>query len=378
MQLGGAPKQRGLFLASTGLALALVLLALLSAIGFVAITGAQWGATVATVLGAIAAVWALLRFAPRTWRGHDPHFVVVPSILVICVLTELIWVAPEIRTLILVVWPVVLIFQAGYVDFRGSCLQSGVMAAGYLAAVVAADPPGLRLDAEAVVVLVFLSTMVFAGFVLARIRKQRLALSAARAELARLVATDPLTELPNRRHFEAILNAEATRVNRYGGEFSLALVDLDDFKAVNDRFGHPVGDAVLRELAGVMRSQLRACDCLARLGGEEFGIVLVGTARCRAAVVVERLRTHVQDHRFASIPHADTALTASIGLGSHAGGAEPLSAFYKRTDRALYQAKEMGRNRTVMAELDDETGGVVAGAGLMRAGRPVPQRRIGS
>ncbi|HET6763094.1 MAG TPA: GGDEF domain-containing protein [Longimicrobiaceae bacterium] len=368
MQLGVAPKQRGLFLASTGLALALCLLALLSAIGFVTITWRQWALTAGTVAVAIGTVWTVLRFAPGLWRRSDPHFVVVPSILVICVLTELIWVAPEIRTLILVVWPVVLIFQAGYTDFRGAGLQSAVMAAGYLAAVIAADPPGLRLDAEGVVVLVFLSTMVFAGLVLARIRKQRLALAAARAELARLVATDPLTELPNRRHFESILNAEATRVNRYGGEFSLALLDLDDFKHVNDQYGHPVGDAVLRELAGVMRSQLRACDCLARLGGEEFGIVLVATDCRQARVMVERLRLHIQNHRFASIPHPAAILTASIGLASRIGSDEPLSAFYTRTDRALYQAKESGRNRTVVADPGDDFVGISAAGADMRSG----------
>jgi len=347
-------KQRGLALASTGLALAVALLAALAAIGFVRITRGEWVATVGTVAGATGACWLLLRGAPRLWQRWDPHFVFVPSLAVAAVLSELIWAAPEIRTLVLVVWPVVLIFLAGYIDFLAVALLSGLMAGGYLGAVYLAHPVGVRGDAEPIVAAVFFVTMLFAGVVLARIRRQRLDLAATRAELARLVSTDPLTGLPNRRHFQAALEAERARAERYGKGFTLALLDLDHFKRVNDRFGHPAGDEVLHEVGALMREQLRASDVVARIGGEEFGIVLAESAPHAALAVVERLRAALAAHTFLAVPGERRLVTASIGLAS-SGGGEPLPVLMRRADDALYQAKALGRDRIVVTEAPTES-----------------------
>ncbi|HYH79576.1 MAG TPA: GGDEF domain-containing protein [Longimicrobium sp.] len=343
------PKQRGLALATTGLALAVALLAALAGIGFVEVTRGEWVATVATTAAATGVCWLLLHAAPAAWKGWDPHFVFVPSLAVAAILAELIWAAPEIRTLVLVVWPVVLIFLAGYIDFVAVALLSALMGGGYLAAVHLARPPGLRSDAEAIVAAVFFITMLFAAVVLARIRRQRLNLAATRAELARLVSTDPLTGLPNRRHFQAVLEGEWARTRRYGTCFTLALLDLDHFKRVNDCFGHPAGDAVLHEIAVLMREQLRATDSVARIGGEEFGIVLAQTEPQTAVMVVERLRAALAAHRFHAVPNEARLLTASIGLAASAGS-EPLAALMRRADAALYEAKALGRDQVVLAE----------------------------
>jgi diguanylate cyclase (GGDEF)-like protein len=341
-------KQRGLALATAGLALAIALLAALAALGLVRVTRGEWGVTVATSVGAIGGCWVLLHAAPGAWRRWDPHFVLVPSLAVAAILSELAWAAPENRTLVLVVWPVVLIFLAGYIGFVAVALLSAAMAAGYLGAVWLARPPGYRPGAEAVVATVFLATMLFAGVVLARIRWQRLAFAAARADLARLVSTDPLTGIPNRRHFEAVLDAEWTRARRYGGGFTLALLDLDHFKRVNDRFGHPAGDEVLHEVAAVMREQLRGSDVVARIGGEEFGIVLAETAPQAALAVVERLRSALAEHRFHAVPTEARLLTVSIGLAA-SGSSEPLATLMCRADAALYEAKALGRDCVVLA-----------------------------
>ena len=262
-------------------------------------------------------------------------------------LSVFVWAADEIRLLVLVIWPVVLIFLAGYAGFRTAALLSGMMTAGYLAAVALARPHGARPEVELILAVVFFITTLFAALVLGRIRRQRIALAAARAELARLVYTDPLTGLPNRRHFAERFAAEVARVARYGGSFSLAVVDCDHFKSYNDRHGHPAGDDALRELGFLLREQLRASDSVARLGGEEFAVLMVGADPATAASVAERLRRRVAGHAFGAT--GDT-LTISIGVASAPEDADTPDALFRLADQALYAAKAQGRDRVAVAE----------------------------
>lgn len=234
-------KQRGLALATTGLAVAVGVLVLLDAIWFVEITPREWVVTFATCLTTVGGAWLLLQLGTRLWRAWDPHFVLVPSIAVALLLSEFVWAAPETRLLVLVVWPVVLIFLAGYAGFRTAVLLTALMTAGYLAAVALARPPGMRPEVEGILAAVFFVTNLFGAIVLGRIRRQRLALAEARAELSRLVYTDPLTGLPNRRHFTERFETEVARVERYGGSFTLGVLDCDHFKGYNDCHGHPAG-----------------------------------------------------------------------------------------------------------------------------------------
>lgn len=339
-------KQRGLALATTGLGVAVGVLALLNAIWFVEITSREWVVTFAACCVTVGGSWLLLQAAPGVWRGWDPHFVLVPSLGVIVLLSEFVWAAPEVRHPVLVVWPVVLIFLAGYAGFRTALALSALMTAGYLGALALAGPTGVRPEVEAILAAVFFVTNLFAAIVLGRIRRQRVALAEARAELARLVYTDPLTGLPNRRHFSERFDAEVARVARYGGSFSLGVLDCDHFKDYNDRHGHPAGDDALRELAFLLREQLRASDSVARLGGEEFAVLMVGTEPAGAAVVAERLRARIAGHTFGAT--GDT-LTVSIGIASAPEDARTPDALFRLADQALYAAKALGRDRVAVA-----------------------------
>jgi diguanylate cyclase (GGDEF)-like protein len=360
------PKQRGFALATSGLALALAVIALLDAIRFVHVGNGTWMVTIGAVVVTVGSAWLLLEVGHALWVKWDPHFVFVPSIATALLLSEFIWAAPEVRMLVLVVWPVVLIFLAGYVDFAQSALLSGLMTAGYMAAMALARPPGVRLGVEAIVAGVFFITTLFADAVLAQIRRQRLALIQVRSELARMVGTDALTGLPNRRHFQEALDAEMARVQRYGGSFSLALLDLDGFKGFNDRFGHPAGDAALCEMARVLRQHRRASDRVARLGGEEFAVILVGTGKQAAHRVVERLRIAIAELELDHLAEPGCTVTTSIGVAAVPDDAEYAAQLVRRADEALYEAKARGRNCTVLWD-GEETGAVARGGPSLEA-----------
>ncbi|HEX6372553.1 MAG TPA: GGDEF domain-containing protein [Longimicrobium sp.] len=345
-------KQRGWALATIGLGVAVGVLVLLDAIWFVEITPRQWVVTFATCCATVGGTWVLLQLGSLLWRGWDPHFVLVPSIAVAILLSEFVWVAPETRLLVLVVWPVVLIFLAGYAGFRTALLLTALMTAGYLGAVALARPAGARPEVEVILAAVFFTTNLFAAIVLGRIRRQRLALAEARAELSRLVYTDPLTGLPNRRHFTERFEAEVARVVRYGGSFTLGVLDCDHFKDYNDQHGHPAGDDALRELGMLLREQLRASDSVARLGGEEFAVLMVGADPAMAGMVAERLRARIAGHVFGAT--GDT-LTVSIGLASAPEDAKTPDLLFCLADRALYAAKAQGRNRVALAAETAET-----------------------
>lgn len=166
-------------------------------------------------------------------------------------------------------------------------------------------------------------------------------LTEARRRLSVLAATDPLTGLLNRRSFEERLAAEIAAATSSGRALSLAMLDLDHFKAVNDDHGHAAGDAVLREAAGRLRATLRRGDAIARIGGEEFAWIMPGATGAEAAAVCDRARAALTGR---AMPPAGR-LTVSIGvcdLGPHARGAEEL---VRLADRALYRAKAEGRDR---------------------------------
>jgi diguanylate cyclase (GGDEF)-like protein len=162
--------------------------------------------------------------------------------------------------------------------------------------------------------------------------------------------TDELTGLVNRRRFIAVLDTEITRTNRLGSTLSVLLADLDDFKRINDRFGHPVGDEALKTFADLLRAQMREIDTAARLGGEEFALLLPGTDLEGALVVGERIRKQLAERAVPSGAADGTGLTASIGVVQyHSGSNDDL---LRRADAALYRAKEQGKNRVV----GDDTG----------------------
>ncbi len=175
--------------------------------------------------------------------------------------------------------------------------------------------------------------------------KKNAQLEAANRRISELIRTDSLTGLPNRRRVAELVEQEMARIGRHGGALSAVLLDLDRFKAINDTWGHAAGDEVLRQVAGVLRRQVRREDLPARWGGEEFLLVLPATPAEQAARLAGRLRA---DLAAEVILPDGRGVTASFGVAGLAPG-ETWDALLRRADRALYDAKETGRDRIVLA-----------------------------
>ena len=167
---------------------------------------------------------------------------------------------------------------------------------------------------------------------------------------ARRSVTDELTGLSNRRAFDDALNAELERSRRFGSEVGLVLIDLDDFKRVNDTYGHPQGDVVLREVARVLRESSREVDHPARYGGEELAAVLPGTDLEGALHRAERIRELIAQLRIPRLDGVGTlTITASCGVASTRAGGVDARALVQAADSALYEAKRSGKNKSVRA-----------------------------
>jgi diguanylate cyclase (GGDEF)-like protein/hemerythrin-like metal-binding protein len=167
----------------------------------------------------------------------------------------------------------------------------------------------------------------------------RLELARQIAELESRVTTDALTGLWNRAHFDHIIEKELDRSLRHRQPLSLILLDIDNFKRINDAFGHQVGDRVLRELAIVANSAIRSSDALFRWGGEEFAVLAMSSGYRGAGRLAESLRGQLASHLFPSVG----SLTVSLGVAEHAD-AESAEDWFRRADAMLYAAKRDGRN----------------------------------
>ena len=169
-----------------------------------------------------------------------------------------------------------------------------------------------------------------------------------RDRLAEMARTDALTELANRREFDARLAGEHARAQRYGKPYAFMLLDIDRFKQVNDTYGHTAGDAVLKVLADVIRKQLRDADIPARYGGEEFAMILPEISGGAAKQVAERMRRAVAATPFRIPDGREIGITVSIGVSCYPKCADTPQGVVQRADQALYVAKEAGRNRVVL------------------------------
>ena len=171
-------------------------------------------------------------------------------------------------------------------------------------------------------------------------------LLAANRLLSQIAITDSLTQVYNRRHFDEILYKETKRYNRRKYAYlSLMMIDIDHFKDLNDRYGHLAGDAVLREIAKLLKEGVRETDTIARYGGEEFLIVMPDTHLDGAVHKAETLRKRVQAKEFPG-HESPIHITISIGVSIYASG--PPHDLVNAADHALYEAKRSGRNRVVV------------------------------
>jgi diguanylate cyclase (GGDEF)-like protein len=168
-------------------------------------------------------------------------------------------------------------------------------------------------------------------------------------ELQEESSTDALTGLGNRRAFQERLDNELARARRGSSVVALVMLDVDFFKRYNDSFGHPAGDVVLRQLAEVMKRTCRSHDFPARVGGEEFAVILSDSTRESAFVIAERLRRHVQREVWPNRP-----VTVSVGVGIADAGASR-QELMERADAALYRSKRDGRNRVTLQDRDSQS-----------------------
>ena len=166
------------------------------------------------------------------------------------------------------------------------------------------------------------------------------------AKLEHQAHTDYLTKLPNRSYFYEQMEKEFARDNRYHTPMSIAMVDIDHFKVINDTYGHVIGDRVLKEFAAICLETLRAQDIVGRIGGEEFAILLPETGMSQAMEVAERLRQATANFRLPMERGLSVQFTVSLGVASLTDADVNIDVFLSRADIALYEAKKNGRNRT--------------------------------
>lgn len=161
-----------------------------------------------------------------------------------------------------------------------------------------------------------------------------------------LSVTDGLTGLYNRRHFEYNIEREFLRAKRYPCDLSLAMLDIDHFKQINDTYGHQFGDYVLKEICNIITASFRKTDMIYRYGGEELAIILTETSLENAHTPMERLRIKISEHKF-SYNNQITNITVSIGLSSNLEEFNTQGELVECADKALYKAKQSGRNKVV-------------------------------
>jgi diguanylate cyclase (GGDEF)-like protein len=182
-----------------------------------------------------------------------------------------------------------------------------------------------------------------------RLRQQRRELEAALAKVQELATRDGLTGLYNRRHMQELLDASVDRLERYGERFSVALIDLDHFKRINDTHGHRVGDEVLISFSRIASAVLRETDVLARWGGEEFIMLFPSSSSPQAMAPLWRLQSQLRQ-AVVSSSRPELRVTFSAGVAIHVANAS-LGQTLERADTALYEAKRLGRDRVLSAVL---------------------------
>ncbi len=187
----------------------------------------------------------------------------------------------------------------------------------------------------------------FASF--ASIALERGAYYSMSEELKMLSMTDPLTGLFNRRYMRERLFEEVERVKRHSGCFSTFLIDIDDFKSLNDRFGHSYGDEVLKGVSRTIRDAVRSMDVVARYGGEEFAVILPHTTKRDALVIAERIRADVDEYKRMVKPFKEWP-TISLGVSEFPNDANDIDELINKADSAMYHAKRTGKNKVVIYE----------------------------
>ena len=175
-------------------------------------------------------------------------------------------------------------------------------------------------------------------------RNKQIEMEAVLAQAEEVAHVDPLTFLPNRRTIIKDMQSEVMRAERYRSFFSISVVDIDNFKAINDNYGHPIGDEVLRYVALQLRDSIRHPDVVGRYGGEEFIILLPNSDKNAATEQAARLCRHIRT-QVVHTKDADIQVTISIGIAQFMIGEDSWHSLLKRADNAMFEAKKLGRDR---------------------------------
>jgi len=326
----------------------------------------RWVVVVLVALAINLFFWWLIH-SGRNLRFKDPSLT-APQIVAsgywgLIILSAL----PSQRALVLMYYLGAFAFGILQLNVRQYLGVAALLLAGYagmLTNEVLSGRPGMNLGHELLTMMIFGILLVwfsfFGGFVsqLRReLKSRKLALELANARIHRQATTDELTDIANRRHALDALRRMKALADRFNLPLSVALIDIDHFKSVNDRFGHGTGDLALQEFAAWMRERLRDADevlppkessddpanMVARYGGEEFVILLPGADLDAACLCIERLRGAC------TVRAGTDALTFSSGVATYRAG-ESIEQLLARADRGLYGAKEGGRNRVCVAE----------------------------
>jgi diguanylate cyclase (GGDEF)-like protein len=191
---------------------------------------------------------------------------------------------------------------------------------------------------------------------LAELNQSRDQIEKQNRELVKLANYDGLTELLNRRSFFSTAEAAISRCARAGHGFAVLMLDVDHFKSFNDRYGHAVGDSVLKRVAACLRETVRPHDHVGRYGGEEFSVMVEDITADDVHALAERIRLNIEAHAGKGIDDGrDLQVTISIGVAVTQAVYTPLSLMLQRADQCLYEAKRTGRNRIVMVRHEPNT-----------------------
>lgn len=311
------------------------------------------GITLLTVL-----VFTTCIAAGLNQRFADPSMTMAQVMSAGVSLAYLAYAAASARATMLPWYLTALLFGAFRLSLRRLMVIAAYFTATYGAAVVASKvwPPvvegPMRMPTDDFLFMELAIVLMWLAWVGGNISLMRKRLHASNADLSQalkkievIASFDELTGLYNRRTVNELIAKEKKRSDRNGLNLSIAMVDADNFKRINDVYGHAAGDEVLRMLSRSLQSGLREPDSVGRYGGEEFIIVLPDTGADSATIPLERLRQRISATAIATLP-PDFRVTVSIGIGHYRRGEDILETV-KRADAALYQAKHAGRNRIV-------------------------------
>lgn len=308
----------------------------------------------ALVLAMNLGLYALFRTGLNR-RMRDPSMTLIQMSLATAWIMIVAYHLNEARGIMLLLYLVVFIFGAFRLNLRQFILLSTFAAMSYGLVIILLlenHPEMIDLKVELLYLVILAAVLYWFSFVGSYINRLRKKLSIANSELNHAVEIirqkaihDDLTGAYTRGHLFQILDREKAVADRGGPAFSLCIFDLDDFKNVNDTFGHHAGDTVLRTLATAIRNNIRRQDYIARYGGEEFVLVLAYPDIREALSCVERIRDLISGTSFPGLP-ADFSVTVSMGLTRYQPG-ETIDSLLIRADDALYRAKRTGKNVTV-------------------------------